>query len=173
VVELQPTRHGDERGWFSEVWNRSTLESHGISIDWVQDNTSMSAVVGTVRGIHYQLPDHAQTKLVRVVAGAVLDVAVDLRKSSPSFGQWVAVRLDAAIGNQLLVPEGFGHGFCTLEPNTLVSYKVSDYYDPACDRSVQWDDPDIAIDWPAVADPAALSTKDAAAPALAQAEVFA
>lgn len=172
VLELRPARFGDDRGWFCEVWNQATLASHGIEIPWVQDNESMSTAVGTVRGIHYQLPPHAQAKLVRVVAGAVFDVAVDLRRDSPTFGAWTGARLDAETGNQLLIPEGFGHGFCTLKPHTQVAYKVSAFWEPSCDRSVLWSDPDLSIAWPLKVASATLSAKDAAAPLLADAEVF-
>jgi dTDP-4-dehydrorhamnose 3,5-epimerase len=167
VVELQPIRHGDDRGWFSEVWNEATLAELGVDISWVQDNEAYSSLVGTLRGLHFQIDPHAQDKLVRVLAGRVLDVAVDLRQSSPTFGQHVAVELSAKLGNQLLVPRGFAHGYCTLETDTVIGYKVSGFYSPECDRAVHWDDPEIRIDWPVDATNAVLSGKDTQAPAFA------
>lgn len=167
VVELQPVRHGDERGWFSEVWNEATLSELGIAISWVQDNEAFSARAGTLRGLHFQTDPFAQDKLVRVAAGRLLDVAVDLRQSSGTFGQHVAVELSAEQGNQLLVPRGFAHGYCTLEPNTMIAYKVSNFYAPDCDRAVHWADPDLGIDWPIDSSGAVLSAKDEQAPAFA------
>lgn len=167
VVELVPVRHGDDRGWFSEVWNQATLAELGITIDWVQDNEAKSAAAGTIRGLHFQTPPRAQDKLVRAVQGRIVDVAVDLRTSSSTFGQHVAVELTAAAGNQLLVPKGFAHGYCTLEPDTIIAYKVSDFYAPECDRALRWDDPAIGIDWP-LAGEATLSDKDRVAPLLAE-----
>ncbi|MGA9276136.1 dTDP-4-dehydrorhamnose 3,5-epimerase [Ilumatobacter sp.] len=167
VVEIQPTRHGDERGWFSEIFRSDVLADAGLDTDFVQDNESFSATSGTLRGIHYQLPPHAQVKLVRVIRGAVLDVAVDLRRESPTFGDHVAVILTADSGNQLLVPAGFGHAFLTLERDTQVGYKVSAPYDPERERSVRWDDPALGIDWPLAGDIPVLSARDAVAPLLA------
>jgi dTDP-4-dehydrorhamnose 3,5-epimerase len=171
VVELVPVRHGDARGWFSEVWNKATLDKAGVGtgIEWVQDNESLSAAKGTIRGIHFQTAPHAQDKLIRVIHGRILDVAVDLRRSSPTFGHHVGVELSAETGNQLLVPRGFGHGFCTLKPNCVISYKVSDYYSPECDSAIAWNDPDLAIDWPVTDADAIISAKDQAAPTLASA----
>ncbi len=166
VVELVPQRHGDERGWFSETFNQQAISSFGINVSWVQDNESFSAAVGTLRGLHYQIGSFAQDKLVRVLDGAVLDVAVDLRRSSATFGQHVAVKLSAETGNQLFVPRGFGHGFCTLEPDTRFAYKVSATYDPSSERAVAWNDPELAIQWPQTND-VLLSAKDQAAPLLA------
>lgn len=166
VVELIPKRHADGRGYFSEVFNQSTLESHGISITWTQDNEAKSFAAGTVRGIHFQVDPAAQDKLVRASRGRVLDVAIDLRRSSPTFGRHVAVELSEELGNQLLVPQGFGHAYCTLEPNCVLSYKVSGYYSPEHDRSLRWDDDELAIAWPVVASAAILSPKDLAAPLL-------
>ena len=160
VVEIRPLRHGDDRGWFSETYKRHTLRDAGIDIDFVQDNESFSAPTGTLRGLHYQVAPHAQDKLVRVIQGSVLDVAVDIRRGSDTFGQHVAVTLTADEGNQLLVPVGFAHGFCTLEPNTEVIYKTSAYYAPDCDSGVRWDDPTLAIAWPVSASDAILSNKD-------------
>lgn len=170
VVELRPARHGDDRGWFSEVWNRYTLAEHGIDIDWVQDNESVSAASGTLRGIHFQTAPHPQDKLVRVISGRILDVAVDLRRSSATFGQHVAVELTADAGNQLLVPQGFGHAFVTLEADCRVAYKVSGAYSPECDAGIRWDDPTIGIDWPMDAAALMLSDKDRSAPLLADAD---
>lgn len=168
VVILTPRRFGDGRGHFSETWNRSRFAGHGIACDFVQDNQSLSVARGTVRGLHCQAPPHAQAKLVRVVAGAVLDVAVDVRRGSPDYGRWVAVPLSAADGRQLFIPEGFLHGFVTLEPMTEVLYKCSAHYAPECERAVRFDDPAIGVDWGI--DPAAaiLSEKDAAAGSLGE-----
>ena len=147
VVEIRPPRHGDDRGWFSEVYKRHALRDAGIDIEFVQDNESFSAPVGTLRGLHYQLAPHAQDKLIRVIHGSILDVVVDIRRGSATFGQHATVTLTAEAGNQLLVPAGFAHGFCTLEPDVHVAYKVSDVYAPDCERSIRWDDADLAIDW--------------------------
>jgi dTDP-4-dehydrorhamnose 3,5-epimerase len=167
VKRVIPKRHGDDRGWFSEVYRADVLAEHGIANAFVQDNQSFSAPAGTIRGLHFQVAPNAQAKLVRVLAGAILDVAVDIRSDSPTYGRHVAVRLDATGGEQLFVPAGFAHGFCTLEPNTMVAYKVDTYYSPADDRNLRWNDPAIGIAWP-VADAAAiLSGKDQAAPLLA------
>jgi len=166
VIEVRPVRHGDDRGWFSEIFRVDVLAAAGIDVDFVQDNESFSAAPATLRGIHYQLPPFAQVKLVRVIRGAVVDVAVDLRRDSPTFGDHVAVTLSADAGNQLLVPAGFGHGFVTLEHDTQVGYKVSAPYSPESERSVRWDDPTLAIDWPIVGAGPMLSERDAAAPLL-------
>ncbi len=164
VVILTPRRFGDARGWFTEVWNKSTLAAHGIGIDFVQDNHSYSRDTGTVRALHFQSPPHAQAKLVRCGRGRVFDVAVDVRKGSPTFGKWTGVELSAENGRQLLIPAGFLHGFVTREPDSELLYKCSDVYAPECDGAVRFDDPDLAIDWGI--DPAAaiLSDKDRAAP---------
>jgi dTDP-4-dehydrorhamnose 3,5-epimerase len=167
VIEIEPVRHGDDRGWFSEVFKAAVFVEAGLDVDFVQDNESFSAGYGTVRGLHYQVAPHAQAKLIRVLGGSILDVAVDIRRGSPTFREHVAVVLSADAGNQLLVPVGFAHGFCTLEPDTRVTYKVSGIYSPECERSIAWDDPDLGITWPGVASAATLSTKDAAGPRLA------
>ena len=167
VIEIQPVRHGDDRGWFSELYRRDVLEAAGLDIDFVQDNESFSATPGTLRGIHYQLDPFVQVKLVRVIRGSVVDVAVDLRRSSPTFGEHAMVTLTAEAGNQVLVPAGFGHGFCTLEPNTQVGYKVTAQYSPESERSVRWDDPTIAVHWALDGEGPTLSDRDAAAPLLA------
>jgi dTDP-4-dehydrorhamnose 3,5-epimerase len=161
---LTPRRFGDARGWFSEVWNRDTLKKAGIDTDFVQDNHSFSAQPGTVRGLHYQRPPHAQAKLVRCARGAIFDVAVDVRKGSPTFGKWFGADLTAENGRQLLVPVGFLHGFVTRAPDTEVLYKCSDTYAPDCDGAVRFDDPDLAIDWGLDPAQAILSDKDRAAP---------
>jgi dTDP-4-dehydrorhamnose 3,5-epimerase len=164
---LTPRRFADARGWFMESWNREALRGAGIDLDWVQDNHSLSLEAGTVRGLHFQRPPRAQAKLVRVVAGAIWDVAVDARVGSPTFGRWVGVELSAANGRQLLVPAGFLHGFVTREARTEVVYKCTDTYAPDCDGSVAWDDPDLGIDWGLAPGAAVLSDKDRAAPRLA------
>ncbi len=165
VARLEPRRFGDARGFFSETWNKRRMAEAGFEIDFVQDNHSYSADVGTVRGLHYQRPPMAQAKLVRVARGAILDVAVDVRRGSPTYGEWVAEELSAENGRQLFVPEGFLHGFVTLLPDTDVIYKVNAYYAPECDGAVRFDDPDLAVDWGVAAGAAVLSDKDAAAPA--------
>lgn len=163
VKLVTPKRHGDDRGYFSETYNERLFAEAGIKARFVQDNHSYSKLKGTVRGLHFQSPPHAQAKLVRVLRGAILDVAVDARKGSPAFGKWVSARLDAKDGAQLFVPAGFLHGFATLEPDTEVAYKVDDFYARDCDGSVKWDDPDLAIAWGLDAGEAVLSGKDAAA----------
>lgn len=172
VLELRPRRLGDARGFFSETWNEREMRKLGLAFDFVQDNHSFSAAKGVLRGLHYQLPPHAQDKLVRVVKGSILDVAVDIRKGSPSFGRWIAVEISAAAWNQILVPKGFAHGFVTLEPATEVVYKVTDYYSAEHDRSIRFDDPDIGIAWPQPVSELQLSDRDRTAPRLAEAEVF-
>lgn len=164
IKRLIPRRIGDGRGWFSESWNSKRMAEAGLAIDFVQDNHSFSASVGTIRGLHFQAPPMAQTKLIRVTQGAVMDVVADIRRGSPTFSKWVAVELSAENGVQLLVPRGFLHGFVTLTPNTDVLYKVDAYYDPDCDGGVRFDDPDLAIDWGIDPAQAILSDKDAAAP---------
>lgn len=166
VVILTPRRFGDDRGFFAETWNRQTMAGLGITTEFVQDNHSVSAEVNTVRGLHFQAPPHAQAKLVRCGKGALFDVAVDIRKGSPTYGQWVGVELSAENGRQVLVPVGFLHGFATRMPDTEICYKCSDYYAPECDGAVRFDDPDIGIDW-GLSGEAVLSGKDAAAPLLA------
>lgn len=167
VIELRPATHGDGRGFFSEVYNARAFAKAGIDAAFVQDNHSLSGPVGTVRGLHFQVPPHAQAKLVRVPKGRILDVAVDIRAGSPTYGAHVAVELSAEAWNQLFVPVGFAHGFCTLEPDTEVVYKVSAYYAPDHDRGLLWNDPALGIDWPVRADEAVLSDKDRQHPPLA------
>ena len=165
VVILTPKRFGDARGFFSESWNRRLLAEHGIEMDFVQDNHSVSEAVNTVRGLHFQAPPDAQDKLVRCGQGALFDVAVDIRKGSPTYGQWFGTELSAENGRQLLVPAGFLHGFSTRAPHTEIIYKCTDYYAPQSDGAVRFDDPDIGIDWGLTGE-AVLSDKDAAAPLL-------
>jgi len=165
IVIIEPARFGDDRGFFSESWNRRRMAEAGLDIDFVQDNHSLSRQAGTLRGLHFQSPPHAQAKLVRCGRGALFDVAVDIRHGSPTYGQWTGVELSFENGRQLFVPEGFLHGFVTRQPETEVIYKCSDYYAPDCDGAVRFDDPDLGIDWGLDGDPV-LSDKDAAAPRL-------
>ena len=167
LIILTPRVFADDRGAFCETWNRDTLADHGIALTFVQDNQSLSRLPGTVRGLHYQTPPRAQDKLVRVVAGAILDVAVDIRAGSPTYGQWHGVELSAEGGRQLLVPRGFLHGFVTRAPDTIVLYKTTDTYAPECDRAIHFADPALGIDWGIDPGDAILSEKDAAAPGLA------
>lgn len=159
-----PGRFGDSRGWFSETWNAARLAGHGVALDFVQDNHSFSARRGTLRGLHYQRPPHAQAKLVRCTRGAILDVAVEARRGAPGYGRWEAVELSAENGRQLLVPAGFLHGFLTLTEDCEVQYKCTDYYMPESEGTVRWDS--LGIDW-GIAAPV-LSARDAAAPAFAE-----
>ena len=161
-----PRLFRDGRGFFLETWSERDLAALGVVEHFVQDNHSSSAAAGTVRGMHYQLPPRAQAKLVRVLRGAVLDVVVDLRPGSPTYGRHAAAELSAANARQVYVPAGFAHGFCTLEPDTEVAYKASDYYDRDLERGLAWDDPDLALPWPVAADRAALSDKDRRQPRL-------
>ena len=165
---ISPKRFADNRGWFEEIYRQDVLAAFGIHETFVQDNVSFSAHKGTVRGLHFQTAPSAQAKLVRVLVGSILDVGVDLRRASATYGRHVSVRIDANLGRLLYIPAGFAHGFCTLESNTLVTYKVSTLYDSACDRSLAWNDPALGIDWPVTASNAVLSGKDRAAPRLAQ-----
>ena len=168
VKVLAPKKHGDHRGFFSEVYNTQALARAGIDIEFVQDNHSLSAEKGTVRGLHFQTPPFAQDKLVRVVRGAVFDVAVDLRRSSATYGRHVSAVLSAEAWNQILVPAGFAHGFMTLEPDTEVIYKVSGYYAPDHDKGLLWNDPALDIAWPIPETEAILSDKDRRQPRLAE-----
>lgn len=161
---LIPKRFQDDRGFFAETYNARAFEAAGVATRFVQDNESFSVKKGTLRGLHYQSPPYAQSKLVRVLKGAVLDVIVDARKGSLTFGQWTSAELSAENGAQLFAPAGFLHGFLTLTPNTHVAYKVDKYYDQPSDGAVRWDDPDLAIDWGVSADDVTLSDKDAKAP---------
>ena len=158
----------DARGYFVETFRQDRFEEAVGPVTFVQDNQSMSVDVGTVRGLHFQLKPRAQGKLVRCLVGSILDVAVDIRKGSPTYGQHVKVELSADNGQQLWVPPGFAHGFCTLEPNSVIAYKVTDYYSPEHDRGLRWNDPALAIDWPVTEDKAILSTKDRVQPLLSE-----
>ena len=166
VLILTPRRFGDARGWFTETWNATRMAEAGLDLPFVQDNHSMSAAKGTLRGLHYQSPPRAQDKLVRCSRGAILDVAVDFRAGSPTFAEWVGVELTAENGRQLLVPKGFLHGFVTLTDETEVQYKCTDLYSPEHDGGVRWDDPAIGIDWGTTTP--ILSDKDRKAPLLSQ-----
>lgn len=166
VKIIVPVRHGDARGFFSETWNSAAMRDAGIDAHFVQDNHSLSGPVGTVRGLHFQSPPFAQDKLVRVSRGRIVDVAVDLRRSSPTYGQHVAVELSADNWAQLWVPVGFAHGFCTLEPDTEVQYKVTAPYSAANDHGLLWNDPQLAIQWPVNDAQALLSAKDGRQPKL-------
>jgi dTDP-4-dehydrorhamnose 3,5-epimerase len=169
LVLITPDVHCDERGFFSETFSRRALAEAGLSVpELVQDNHSLSRFPGVVRGLHFQAPPQAQDKLVRVVRGAIWDVAVDIRVGSPSYGAHVGVELSAANWRQLWVPKGFAHGFLTLEPDTEVLYKVSDYYAPDCDRAIAFDDPDLCIAWPVSMPHAVVSARDRKAPTLAE-----
>ena len=173
VILVTPRRFGDSRGFFSETWNAARYEAAGIAGPFVQDNHSLSAQAGTVRGLHCQIGASAQGKLVRVVRGAIWDVAIDMRVGSPTYRRHAAAELSAANGAQLWIPAGFLHGFCTLEADTEVVYKVSlACYDPAAERGVIWNDRDLALPWPAAADPTTLSAKDAKLPRLAACEAW-
>ena len=165
---IKTRRFGDGRGWFSETWSAAKFAVQGIDVSFVQDNQSYSAFVGTIRGIHFQRPPHAQVKLVRCVRGRIMDYAVDLRKGSPTFGRHVSAELSAINGDQLLVPVGYGHAFVTLEPDSEVAYKVSDVYAPDCDGGIVWNDPNIGISWPLPGTGPVLSDKDAVLPTLAE-----
>lgn len=167
VKIITPKKFGDDRGFFSEVYNAATFASAGIDLTFIQDNHSWSAKRGTIRGLHFQSPPFAQDKLIRVVRGAILDVAVDIRKSSPTYGHHVAVELSAANWRQLLVPVGFAHAFCTLEDNTEVIYKVTGRYSREHDLGLAFDDPDLAIAWPINSSEAITSDKDRKHPRLA------
>lgn len=167
-VAVQPLRRGDARGYFAETFRADTFARAVAECDFVQENESLSAVSGTVRGLHFQTDPFAQGKLVRCVAGALLDVAVDIRTGSPSYGRWIAVELSARNGSQLWIPAGFAHGFCTLEPDTVLAYKVTAYYSHEHDKGLAWDDPAIGIAWPATADAGTLSAKDRVQPKLAE-----
>jgi len=164
---ITPVRHSDERGFFSEVFNDRVLQQHGIDTHFVQDNHSLSTSKGVVRGLHFQIPPFAQAKLVRVTAGSVFDVAVDIRRGSPTFGYHVAAVLSAAEWNQIYIPEGFAHGYCTLEAATEVVYKVNSYYSAEHDRGLLWNDPALGISWPLEAADAILSARDRRHPVLA------
>ena len=161
---LEPQVFGDARGWFMESWSKKKMEDAGITVDFVQDNHSFSAQKGTLRGLHYQLNPMAQAKLLRVSRGAIFDVAVDIRRGSPTYATWVGVELTAENARQLFIPRGFAHGFITLTDDVEVQYKADNFYAPTCDGNIRWDDPEIGIAWPLA--PVVLSEKDAKAPLL-------
>ncbi len=171
VLLLEPTVFEDKRGRFFESYSKRVFADLGITGDFVQDNQSRS-VKGTLRGLHYQLPPHAQSKLVRVVTGRIFDVAVDIRRGSKTFGHWVGEYLDAEKGTMLYIPAGFAHGFTALEEGTEVFYKVTDFYSPAHERGILWNDPDLAIAWPKPEKPYLLAEKGLRFPKIAQAELF-
>ncbi len=166
VLLLEATRHGDERGYFMETYRRSALTEAGVDVELLQDNESLSPAAGTLRGLHFQVRPRAQGKLVRVVRGSILDVAVDLRQEGPSFGRHVAVQLSAQQANQLWVLPGFAHGVCTLEPDTIVAYKVTDYWSPEHERTLRFDDPALGIEWPALE--LTVNERDRSAPLLSE-----
>ena len=168
VKILAPERFGDERGFVSETYNRRRLADSGIELNFVQDNHSLSGPKGTIRGLHFQSPPFAQDKLIRVVHGSILDVAVDLRRGSPSYGKHVAAVISAKAWNQILVPIGFAHGFCTLEADTEIIYKVTNYYSPEHDQGILWNDPELGIEWPVSAETCVLSPKDRRLPRLSE-----
>jgi len=172
VYEITPRRSTDGRGFFSETYSAPAFARMGIDLAFVQDNHSFSKAAGVLRGLHYQLPPLAQDKLVRVTRGAILDVAVDIRKTSPTFGKWLALEISAEQWNQILVPVGFAHGFVTLLPKTEVLYKVTQPYSHAHERSIRFDDPAIGIDWRTAPGAIVLSDKDRVAPLLADAQIF-
>lgn len=163
-ILLKPRRFADERGWFSETYSRRAAAAAGIADAFVQDNHSLSRPLGTLRGLHFQLPPRAQGKLVRCPRGRIMDYAVDIRRGSPTYGRWLAAELTAENGHQLFVPVGFAHAFLTLEPDTEVAYKVTDDYAPDHEGGIRWDDPDLAISWPLPAPGPVLSPKDAVLP---------
>ena len=167
VKLIVPKRHGDQRGYFAETWNRKVFREAGIDADFCQDNAAYSAATHILRGLHFQTPPHAQAKLVSVLSGRIFDVAVDIRKSSPTFGRHVSVELSAEEGQALLVPKGFAHGYATLVPDTTVFYKVDAHYAPANDAGILWSDPSLGIKWPVTAQEAILSAKDLKLPTLA------
>lgn len=167
-VLTRAPRFGDARGWFMETFSETAALAVGIGVRFVQDNQSFSAAEGTIRGLHFQRPPRAQAKLVRCVRGSIMDYAVDVRRGSPTYGQYVAAKLTAEGGEQLFMPVGFAHGFVTLEPDVEIAYKVSDIYAPDCDGGIIWSDPTIGIDWPLPASGAVLSDKDTTLPTLAE-----
>jgi dTDP-4-dehydrorhamnose 3,5-epimerase len=168
VVKITPKRFADARGWFSETYQRDRFLAAGVDADFVQDNQSYSAPAFTLRGIHFQTPPHVQAKLVRCLRGRIWDLAIDLRRGSPSYGKWVAAELSGDKGEQLYIPGGFGHAFLTLEPDCEVAYKTSDFYAPDCDGGIRWDDPSLAIPWPLAGRLPELSDKDKALPLLSE-----
>ena len=169
LVIIEPSIFGDHRGWFMETYNEEAFKNSEINLNFVQDNQSFSAAKGTLRGLHYQLNPKAHTKLVRCTRGEIYDVAVDIRNGSASYGKWFGVKLTAENKKQLLIPQGFAHGFMTLTDDVEVQYKVDELYSPECDRGILWNDPEVGIDWPIEITPV-LSDKDKKAPLLKDAE---
>lgn len=167
IVEIVPKRWEDDRGYFAEIFREDLFVENCGPVRFVQDNESLSMVAGTVRGLHFQTPAFEQGKLVRCTAGRLFDVMVDIRSGSPSFGQWLGLELSAATGNQVWIPAGFAHGFCAIEPGTVISYKVTNFYSRDHDAGLAWDDPDIGIVWPDIANADTLSAKDKVQPKLA------
>ena len=165
VLLITPKRHGDARGWFTETWSKKAMEAAGLDLDFVQDNQAFNAKAGTIRGLHFQQAPHPQAKLIRSIQGTILDVAVDVREGSATYGQWVAAELTGEGGEQLLVPRGFAHGYCTLTDDCMIAYKVDGPYAPQTEGAVLWNDPDIGIDW-RFAGEVTLSDKDKVAPRL-------
>jgi dTDP-4-dehydrorhamnose 3,5-epimerase len=170
VVHIIPQRFADTRGWFTETWNEDRFQNLGVTGQFCQDNQSVSVKTGTIRGLHFQRIPHAQAKLVRCLKGRIFDVAVDLRRASPTFKKWVGVELSSERGNQLFVPSGFGHAFITLEDDCHVAYKVDAYYAPQADGGIRWDDPELAINWPMDVALPILSDKDARLPFLSDSD---
>ncbi len=166
VLKIAPVRFHDTRGYFTELYNANALAEAGIMHTFVQDNLSLTSKIGTIRGLHFQTSPYSQAKLVRVSRGRILDVAVDLRASSPTYGQHIACEISAEDGLQIYIPHGYAHGFCTLEPDTEVVYKVSDYYNPRAEGGILWSDPALKIAWPVSCDAAIVSDKDAVLPLL-------
>lgn len=166
VLLFSPSRYPDSRGYFTELYNAKVLADVGVTETFVQDNLSLSAMTGTVRGLHFQLPPFSQAKLVRVSKGRILDVTVDVRQGSPTYGRHVAIEISADNDLQIYIPHGFAHGFCTLEPHTEVVYKVSNYYAPQAERGILWSDPQLKINWPVSTEDAITSDKDAVLPVL-------
>ena len=169
LINIKTKRLSDHRGFFAEIYNRRNYFELGIDVEFVQDNHSLSREVGTLRGLHFQAPPHSQAKLVRCGSGTIFDVAVDIRRGSPTYGHWKGYELTAENGEQLYIPVGFAHGFVTLEPDSEIVYKCSDYYAPETEGAVLWNDPEIGIDWPTEAEPI-LSDKDAVAPVFSDLE---
>lgn len=172
ALEILPGRYGDERGFFSEVYNRRSYRDIGIDVDWVQDNHSLSRRPGVIRGLHFQIPPFAQDKLVRVTRGRILDVILDIRHGSETFGEWLSLELSSEAWNQLFVPKGFAHGFCTMEPDSEVLYKVSNYYSADHERTIRYDDPELGIDWRLGQEVPVVSDKDRDAPAFRDLERY-
>lgn len=172
VIVIEPIVFEDERGYFFESYQQEVFRKAGIDVDFVQDNQSLSVKIGTIRGLHYQINPKAQAKLVRVITGAVFDVAVDIRKNSPTFKKWVSVILTADNKRQMFIPKGFAHGICTLTPNTEILYKIDEFYSKEHERSIRWNDPDIDVKWPLEdIGEITLSEKDKNAPFLKNAEI--